>query len=296
MTHQKQRTDLSEKLGMGAIYVILFLLVVVCIFPFYHILVISFSEGMAVMQGKVTFWPKGITLASYQTLLSDPYVPDAYRNTIVYVLVGTAVNIFLTTLCAYPLSRRDLVGKKLFIALIVFTMVFSGGMIPTYILVAMTLKLKGTFWAAVLVNGMSTFNMIVMRTFFQTTIPESLTEAANIDGANDLTIFWRIVLPLSKPIMATMVLFYAVAQWNRFFDYMLYLNNKAQYPLQMLIRAMVIEGNLGEAAKNTATDVFASETGIKYAAIVITIAPIMLMYPFIQKYLVKGQMVGSIKG
>ena len=279
---------------------VLFMLVLlfVCLFPFYYMLVISISNGNLVLQGKVGLIPKGVTLAAYKHLLSDPYVKQAYWNTLVYVTVGTCINMVLTSLCAYPLSRNELVGKRFFTVLIIITMVFSGGMIPTYLLVSKTLSLKDTMWAVLLVNGISTFNMIIMRTFFQSTIPDSLVEAAKIDGANDLRIFWKIVLPVSLPIMATMVLFYAISQWNRYFDYMLYMNNKADYPLQLLLRSMVIEGSLGDAAQKTsaASDIFTSEMSIKYGAILITVLPIMVLYPFVQKYLVKGIMVGSIKG
>jgi putative aldouronate transport system permease protein len=273
-------------------------LLFVCVFPFYYMLVISISNGSLVLQGKVGLIPKGITLAAYKHLLSDPFVTGAYVNTIVYVGVGTAINLFLTSLCAYPLSRRELVGKRFFTVMIVITMIFSGGMIPTYLLVSKTLSLKDTMWAVLLVNGMSTFNMIIMRTFFQTTVPDSLTEAAKIDGANDIRIFVQVVLPVCKPILATMLLFYAISQWNRYFDYMLYLNNKASYPLQLLLRAMVIEGSMGDAVQktNAASDIFTSEMSIKYGAILITVLPIMVLYPFVQKYLVKGIMIGSIKG
>ena len=294
----KEKMSGAERVVMTIVYVLLFVLVFLCLFPFWHMIVVSVSNGSAVMQGRVTMWPIGVSIESYKHLLSDPFVGYAYRNTLLYVVLGTTINLFLTTLCAYPLSRPDLFGKKVFMKLIVFTMLFSGGMIPTYITVAINLGLKNSFWAVLLLNGMSTMNMIVMRTFFVTTIPNSLVEAAQIDGANDLGIFFRIVLPLAKPIMATMLLFYAVAQWNRFFDYMLYLNDKKDYPLQLLIRAMVIEGNMGDAGQkqNAASDLFVSEQGVKYASILITIAPIMMLYPFIQKYLVKGQMVGSLKG
>ncbi len=294
----KAKLSVSEKIGMAVIGIVLATMVFLCIFPFYHMLVVAISNGTAVIQGKVTIWPIGFSLESFKQLFRDPYVGYAYKNTLLYVFLGTIINLFLTTMCAYPLSRHNLIGKKYFMGIIVFTMLFSGGMIPTYIMVAITLNLKNTFWAVLLLNGMSTFNMIVMRTFFITTIPESLVEAAKIDGANDIKIFTRVVLPLAKPILATMFLFYAVAQWNRFFDYMLFLNDKKTYPLQLLIRAMVIEGNLGETAQkqSAANDLFVSETGIKYAVILITVLPIIMLYPFIQKYLVKGQMVGSLKG
>ncbi len=273
------------------------ILIFVCVFPFYYMAVVSISNGMSVVRNEVFLFPIGVNLSAYGIIFDNPLISRAYLNTVCYVTLGTAINMILTSLCAYPLSKRSLTGKKFFIAIILFTMLFDGGMIPTYLLVAKFLNLKDTIWAVLLVNGMSTYNMIIMRTFFQS-IPESLHEAATIDGANDIGIFTKIVIPLSKPIMATMLLFYAVAQWNRFFDYILYLSKKVMFPMQLILRSMVVDGNMGEAVNRIGVgqDILSVQTNIKYAVILITVLPILILYPFVQKFLIKGVMIGSIKG
>lgn len=249
------------------------------------------------MKGNIKFWPKGINFESYKTILSDPLITRAYTNTIIYTVSGTLVNLFCTTLCAYPLSRRNLYGRSFFMGLITLTMFFSGGLIPTY-LVIQKLGFINTIWAIILPGAISTYNMIIMRTFFQG-IPDSLYESAYLDGANDIRVLFSIVLPLSVPIMATMVIFYSVGHWNSYFDALIYLNDRNKFPMQVILRNMVNSSEyiMSMQQSSTSSEVGISvEMTIKYSIIVVTILPILFVYPFAQKYFIKGVMIGSLKG
>ncbi len=272
------------------------LLMVVMIYPFYYVAIVSLSDGKAVMTGKVTFWPANATLDSYKLIFRDNEILVSYWNTIRYTFVGTLINLVMTTLAAYPLSRPRLVGKRFFMMLAMFTMFFSGGIIPMYLQV-FRLGLIDTIWAVVLPGAISTYNLIVMRTFFSG-IPNSLHESAHIDGANDLQILLRVVLPLSTPILATMTLFYAVGHWNSFFNALLYLNKREMYPLQILLRNMAIMNDSSRFVNETgaASGFLTIEETIRYAVIMAATLPILLVYPFLQKYFVKGVMIGSLKG
>ncbi|HIS93952.1 MAG TPA: carbohydrate ABC transporter permease [Candidatus Alectryocaccomicrobium excrementavium] len=276
--------------------IFMLLLVAVTLYPFWYVAIISLSDGKAVLAGKVVLWPVDFTLESYKLALSDASIVSGFKNTLIYTTSGTFVNLAMSMLCAYPLSRPKFIGKGVVMKMIVFTMFFSGGMIPTY-LVVNQLNMIDTIWAMILPGAISTYNMIVIRTFFMS-IPESLNESASLDGANDLQILLRIVIPCSLPIIATMLLFYAVGHWNSYMNALLYLNKKALQPLQSILRNMVVDGQL----TGSTTDVgggssFAViETTLKYSVIIISTLPILLIYPFVQKYFVKGVMIGSVKG
>lgn len=278
----------------NVIFMLLFLLVT--LYPFWYVVIVSLSDGKAVLSGQVSLWPVNITLDTYRVVLRDSSIITGFKNTVIYTSLGTFINLVCTSLCAYPLSRPDLLGKKRVMGMIVFTMFFSGGMIPAY-LVMNQMKLIDTIWAMVLPGAISTYNMIVMRTFFMG-IPESLHESACLDGANDWQVLVRIVLPLSMPIMATMLLFYAVGHWNSYMNALLYLNSKSLFPLQSILRNMVVDGQLSEAQTQVGggSSFTVIETTMKYATIVVSTLPILLIYPFVQKYFVKGVMIGSIKG
>ena len=276
--------------------VFMFIFLLVTLYPFWYVVIVSLSDGKAVLSGLVQLLPVNITLDTYKVVLRDSNILTGFMNTVLYATTGTCVNLVMTSLCAYPLSRPVLPGKKLFMRLIVFTMFFSGGMIPTY-LVINQLGMIDTIWAMIIPGAISTYNMIVMRTFFMG-IPESLHESAALDGANDLQILIRIVLPLSKSIMATMLLFYAVGHWNAYLNALLYLNKKSMFPLQSILRNMVVDGQFTEAQTQvgSVSSFTVIETTMKYATIVVSTLPIILIYPFVQKYFVKGVMIGSLKG
>ncbi len=280
------------------VFNILFLLVflVMTLYPFWYVMIISLSDGKDVMAGHVSVFPVNMTLATYKVVLSDSSILTSFYNTVIYTVFGTLINLIVTSFCAYPLSRPELPGKNIIMKLVVFTMFFSGGMIPTY-LVVHKLGMIDTVWAMMLPAAISTYNMIIMRTFFMG-IPESLHESARLDGANDLQVLGRIVLPLSMPIMATMLLFYAVGHWNDYMLALLYLNKKALFPLQSILRNMVVDGQLAEAQTQVGggSSFQVVETTMKYAVIVVSTIPIIIIYPFVQKYFAKGVMIGSIKG
>jgi putative aldouronate transport system permease protein len=252
---------------------------------------------MDVIAGRVKFVPMGINFKVYNTILNDPYFTQAYLNTGIITFLGTLTNIIMTSCCAYPLSRKDFFGRKIIMKMIVFTLFFSGGMIPAFILV-IQLKLINSFWAIILPGSISVFNMIVMRTFFQG-IPFELTEAAHADGANDLIIFSRIIIPLSSPIIATMILFYAVSHWNGFMSALLYLTDKNKFPIQLFIRTIVLTGetrSISFAQQALGSEgALVSEKSMQYAFVIAGALPILVIYPFVCKYFKKGMMIGSLK-
>ena len=269
------------------------------LYPIYYMIIISVSNSTAVMTGRVRFLPVGFHLDVYKQFLTDSYFLTTYRNTAIITVLGTTINIFMSTLCAYPLSRKDFYGGGVITGFVTFTMFFSGGVIPTYLLVN-KLRLLNTYWSVVLPGAINVFNMIIMRTSFQG-LPVELNESAYIDGANDLQILWKIVLPLSKPILATMVLFYAVAHWNGYVHAMLYFTDKNMYPIQLYVRSLVLSGMTEMTSLSmeltTGADAFnVAQRSIQYGVIIAATLPILLIYPFISKYFEKGVMIGSLKG
>ena len=264
------------------------------ILPLLHIISGSFSDPMQLLTGNVSFWPKGFTTSMYEKVLKDASIWTGYLNTILYTVLGTLISVTLTACAAYPLSRKDLFGRNVFISLFIFTMFFNGGMIPTYLIIQ-KLGMLNKIWALVLPSAISTYNMIIMRTFFENTIPNELIEAAALDGCNDITTFFRIVLPLSGAVFAVMALFYGVAQWNSWFPALLYIRDRSLYPLQMILREVLIQSDIGNMAGSTG-DVEVIGDGLKYATMVVSTLPIMCLYPFLQKYFVAGVTIGAVKG
>jgi putative aldouronate transport system permease protein len=276
-------------------YLFLFLIAFITLYPMWYILVISVSGDQYISRGLVSIWPRGFTLGAYELVFKNQDIGRSYVNTIIYTSLGTLFNMVFTSLCAYPLSRADFYGRPFFNFFVILTMFVSGGMIPLY-LVIYNLKLLNTLWAIVLPSAISTYNMIIMRTFFSG-IPISLTESAYLDGANDLQILTRIILPLSKPIMATLTLFYAVSHWNSFMPALLYLNTKAKYPVQLILRDIVVQGEIDtQMSMDILANTALSAMNFKYAVIIVTVIPILCIYPFLQKYFVKGAMIGAVKG
>jgi putative aldouronate transport system permease protein len=233
-------------------------LIFVTLYPLYYIFIVSISDGHSVMRGEISFWPIGVNGDTYQLILKDPLLVRSYANTILYTVVGTLVNVAMTALCAYPLSKKDFYGRGFFTLLIVITMFFSGGLIPSYLLVQQ-LGLINSMWALILPGAISVWNMIIMRTFFQG-IPHEMIESARIDGANELTVLARIVLPLSVPILATISMFYAVGHWNSFFPALMYLNEKAKYPVQIMLRNIVLMGQMSEQTQELSEPQLTSNT------------------------------------
>jgi putative aldouronate transport system permease protein len=286
---------MKRKLSIGYILIVIALLGVVAAtaYPFLYMLSVSVSEDIYVMRGEVTLFPKGFTTAMYELVLADSRIGTSYLNTILYVTVGTAVSLIVTAMGAYALSRKDMLFHKQLTLLIVFTMFFGGGMIPTF-LVVKGVGIIDTIWGMILPTAVSTWNLIVMRTFFSN-IPKELEEAGRMDGLTDLGIFARIVLPLSKAAMATIGLFYAVAMWNNFYSALLYLRTPDLFPLQVVLRNIVLMGQM-ESGDAASVDNLVVAESLKFATIMVSTLPILLLYPFLQKYFVQGVMIGSVKG
>ncbi|RIX51309.1 carbohydrate ABC transporter permease [Paenibacillus nanensis] len=275
--------------------VVLLFVVIVTLYPFLHMLAVSLSEDVYVMKNAVTIWPKGLDFGMYELVLGDPKMWTAFRNTVVYTLLGTAIALIVTSMGAYALSRKDMAFQKTFTMLIVFTMFFGGGMIPTF-LVVRSLGFVDTIWGMVLPGAVSTWNLILMRTFFAG-IPKELEESGRIDGLNDIGIFFRIIVPLSKASFATIALFYAVGLWNNFMFPLLYLRTPDLFPLQVLLRNLVLAGSASSGdVTRIGGDNQIVEESLKYATIMVSSLPILIVYPFIQKYFVKGAMIGAVKG
>ena len=278
-------------------YVFLTLCLLIVAYPLYFIVIASVSDPTAVYAGKVILWPARFTLEGYQRILDYESFFTGYRNTVIYTVVGTAVNVLITLPGAYALSRKDLVGRNFFMMGVTFTMIFSGGLIPTYLLV-ISLNLYNTMWALILPVAVSAWNLIVARTFFQQTIPDELLEAATLDGAGNTQFFLRVVLPLSKSIIAVMVLFYAVNHWNSYFNALIYLKSAEKYPLQLVLRNILFENSLGDMVEDASTLALQQRLGdlIKYGIIIASSLPLLILYPFLQRFFIQGVMIGAVKG
>jgi putative aldouronate transport system permease protein len=271
-------------------------LIFVTLYPLLYVALASISEPTPLMQYRgLLLRPLGFTFEAYRRVFLNPMILRGYRNTLIYVGLGTTINLLLTCLGAYGLSRRNVLLRNPIMFMIVFTMFFSGGLVPTYLLVANTLDLVDSPWAIILPGAISSWNLIIMRTAFQS-IPEAFEEAARIDGANDFTILFRIILPLSMPVVAVMILFYSVAHWNSWFPAMIYLRTRELYPLQLILREILVVSSLETMTAGISSgDVEPIGETIKYATIVVATLPILTVYPFLQRYFVKGVMIGAIK-
>lgn len=289
------RQDKTYFIVSGIVLTIILLLV---LYPLVFVLSASFSSGSAVSSGKVFLWPVDFGIDGYTAVFNKPDIWRSYFNTFLYTSLGTLINLALVMITAYPLSRPNLKGRNAIMLLFTFTMFFNGGMIPMYMLVT-NLKMIDTIWAILLPGALSVYNMIIARTFIQSNIPNELYEAASIDGCNETKFFFKMVLPLSKSVMAVVGLFSAVTHWNSYFNAMMYLNTHTKMPLQIILREILIMNQMDlsmiqdpELLLQMAN--FADV--LKYSLIVVATVPILCLYPFIQKYFIKGVMIGSIKG
>ncbi|MCE5170559.1 carbohydrate ABC transporter permease [Paenibacillus profundus] len=277
---------------------VLGLFLIIVLYPLLYVLSASFSSSSAVISGKVWLWPVDFSLEGYQAVFRHRMVWTGLQNTIIYTALGTVVSLFITILAAYPLSRSDFKGRRAFTLLFVFTMMFNGGLIPSYLLVR-ELGMLDTIWAMVIPTALSVWNVMIMMTYFRTSIPKELLESAQMDGCNDFMFLLRIVLPLSGPIIAVVTLFYGVDQWNQYFNALIFLKKEKLFPLQLVLRDILIQN---QVSQETLGDVqtAAARQGLrellKYSLIVVSSAPLLAAYPFVQKYFVKGIMIGSIKG
>ena len=279
-------------------YLVLMLFLLTVAYPLIYILSASFSNPAAVISGRMWLWPVDATLDGYRAVLNHARILIGFRNSLFYTVAGTLISVALTLLAAYPLSRRDLAGRNVIMVLFVFTMLFGGGLIPTYLIVRAT-GLLNTPLAMVIPTALSVYNMIITRTFFQVTIPDELLEAARLDGCSDFRFLRDVVLPLSGPIIAVNALFYAVAQWNSFFQALIYLTNPDLFPLQLVLREILVQNQVDFSQIADVDEMMQRQQLadlLKYALIVVASLPVLIIYPFVQKHFVRGVLIGSLKG
>lgn len=286
------KKTMNDYIFDGFVYTVLILLSIITIIPFLQVITISLSPSEVVMKYGMHLFPTKLDFNGYIKVFEYDLIWKAYSNTIVRTVLGTALSVFLTILGAYPLSKKYLPHRNFWTGVIVFTMYFSGGLIPTYILVN-ALGLRDTVGALILPGAISAYNLIIARNFFMT-IPESVEESARIDGANDITILLKIVIPLSMPIIATISLWYGVGHWNAWFDNMIYMKTQTKFVLQYVLRMILLEGSVQDIGSDQG--VYVNTDTMKMATLVVATLPIIMVYPFLQKYFVKGVMVGSLKG
>ncbi|MFC5830651.1 carbohydrate ABC transporter permease [Nonomuraea insulae] len=285
-----------DRVFMFAVYALLLTFLAVVLLPLIYILSSSFSSPNAVSSGRVWLWPVDFTIRGYEVVLSDPQILGGFANSLFYTVLGTLVSVTLTIAIAYPLSRKGFYGRGVITSFIVYTMLFAGGIIPTY-LVVQSLGLLDTRWAMILPQAIGVWQVIIARAYLRNSIPDSLYEAAELDGAGDLRILWSVVLPLAKPMIAVIALMYAIMQWNSYFDALLYLKSDDLYPLQLVLRNILVlnsPGNGMDAAAGIERRHLADL--LKYSLIVVSTAPVLLIYPFVARHFTKGALIGAVKG
>ncbi len=298
MKRRFHRESLGDRIFLAFVYASLFVATIVVVYPLLYIVSASFSSTKAVITGKVWILPVEPTLLGYKTIFESKSIMGGYANSFLYTIVGTAVNVVVTVIAAYPMSLKDFYGRKTLMGLFLFTMIFSGGLIPSFLLVKQ-IGIYDSLWALVLPGAMSVWNMILVRTYFQSSIPKELHDSAEIDGCSDLRFLLRIALPLSRPILAVITLYYAVGHWNSYFNALVFLKSPVKFPLQMVLRNILI---MNQMDQNLVSDLHLLESMrglselLRYAVIVVASVPLLMLYPFIQKHFVKGVMIGSLKG
>ncbi len=290
------KRSFGERLFDNSNVIFLVLLSVFTLYPFLYVLIASLSDPAWLVKARgLIFYPKGLTLEAYKMVFANPSTMLGYMNTLFYVILGTSLNILMTSLGAYALSRQNVMLKNPIMFGIVFTMFFNGGLIPTFLLVN-DLGMLDTRWALIFPTAMSAYNLIIMRTAFMG-VPVSLEESARLDGANDFTILFKVIIPLSMPVIAVMILFYGVGHWNSWFNAMIYLRTRDLFPLQLILREILIQNSTDSMMTGVGGgDKMPVGETIKYATIIVATVPILCLYPFLQKYFVKGVMIGAIKG
>ena len=291
------RESLGDRIFIFFIYLFLAIVLLIVLYPLIYVVSSSFSSPSAVSSGRVWLWPVEFSLRGYEVAFSNPQIVTGYVNSLYYTIFGTLISVTLTVLLAYPLSRRTLFGRSTIMIFITFTMIFYGGLIPTY-LVVKNLGMLNTRWALLIPQAIFAWQVIIARTFFQVNIPDELAEAAELDGCSDLRFLWSVVIPLSKPILAVLVLMYAVGQWNAYFDALLYLKSADLQPLQLVLRGILILNTTTSGSMEASVMVERQQMAdlLKYSLIVVGSLPVLLIYPFAQRYFVRGMLIGSIKG
>jgi putative aldouronate transport system permease protein len=293
----KIRESFGDQVFLIVVYIVLALALLIILYPLVYVTSASLSSPLAVSSGRVWLFPVDLSLRGYQVALGNPSIITGYANSIYYTFFGTIISVVTTVLVAYPLSRRGLFGRNAIMFFITFTMIFSGGLIPTY-LVVKSMGMINTRWALLIPNAIAAWQIIIARTFFQVNIPDELVEAAELDGCSDINFLLKVVIPLSKPIIAVLALMYAVSQWNAYFDALMYLKTAALQPLQLVLRGILILNTTASGSMDAATMLERQHMAdlLKYVLIVVGSLPVLVLYPFVQRYFVKGMLIGSIKG
>ncbi|GHU77380.1 sugar ABC transporter permease [Clostridia bacterium] len=297
-TPKRSRTTRGDRVFYTTVNIVMGFILIAVLYPLIYVISSSISSGSAILAGKVVLWPVGFSLDGYAIVFQYRSIIDGFRNSVVYTIIGTILNVSMVMLCAYPLARKTLPMRRSIMLIFTFTMYFSGGLIPLY-LVVRDLKLIRTMWSLIIPGALSVYYTIIARTFIQSSIPQELLEASKMDGCSDFRYFTAIVLPLSKAIIAVIALYCAVGHWNSWFNALIYLNDRKQYPLQLVLRDILIVNQLDTSNIQDSELAYKMMTAaelMKYSLIVIASAPMLILYPFVQKYFVKGVMIGSIKG
>lgn len=291
--------NMKKSIGEKAFDVLMYgcigISILLILYPLYFILIASISDQNLVANGRVFLIPKGIQYGGFKRVFENDLLLSSYRNTILYTALGTVVNMVLTIPAAYALSRKDFLPRRVLMFLFVFTMYFSGGLVPTYLLMK-DLRLLNTIWVMIIPFAVNVTNLIIARSFFESSIPDELLEAAVMDGCSNTKFFLHIVLPLSKAILAVITLYYAVQHWNEYFNALIYLKDTALYPLQLVIRDILVMNQKASASASAASSAVQIAEQVKYAVILISTVPVMIFFPFVQKYFMKGVMIGAVKG
>lgn len=295
----KKKINIGGKAFDALNVVIMILLIIITVYPLWNQFILSFADRQYLYAVTPQWYPKSVNLDSYKAILKYDDLWTGYFNTILRTILGTLIGVLCTAMCAYPLTKKDLPANKFITKAIVFTMLFSGGLIPSYLLITGTLHLNDTIWALILPMLVTPYNIFIMRNFFQT-VPESLEEAARIDGAGYFRIFWQIIMPLSKPVLATVALWVAVSHWQAWYDNLLYLQDPSQWGLQMVLRELLVSNqstNIFQAVSQAFGSAGAvDERQLRSAVIVVSILPMLILYPILQKYMNKGVILGAVKG
>ena len=292
------RDTAEDRVMYIIVYTLLGMFTLIVLYPIIFVISSAFSSPDMVSAGKVVLWPLEPGILGFKAVFSHKWILSGYRNTIFYTTAGTLLNVVITLLAAYPLSRRDCPFRRTFTAIFIFTMFFNGGIVPTYILMTQ-INFINTVWAMIIPFALNVYNMIIVRTFMINSVPSELLEASMIDGCSDIKYFTSVLLPLSKPVIAVITLFYAVHHWNTYFYAMLYLSNRDLYPLQIILREILIASKIDMSDIGDPKLIAASQgmaNLLKYSLIIVSSAPIIAMYPFAQRYFIKGVMIGSVKG
>ena len=298
LSKHRPRSVGSDRVFSCLVFILSVFVLLIILLPLIYVVSASFSSPSAIINNEIRLLPKGFNFDAYKKVMSDAAILTGYRNTIFSAVLGTAINMLMTIAIAYPLSKKNFRGRGILTVMCMITMFFSGGMIPTF-LVIKEIGLYNSYWALLLPKALSVWNMFLLRNYIQNSIAPELIESAQVDGASEFRILWQIVLPLSKSILAVLVIFYVVGHWNAYFDAILYLDKAELYPLQVILRSILLQGQGGllnnSGVVNTVDQMLVYES-MKYAVIIVASLPVLIMYPILQKYFVKGIMVGSIKG